>query len=513
MSDRGIVLAIAVAYLLACLVVGFLPGRKQSASAEGYVAGDRALGSIVMYFITGATIFSSFAFLGMPGWAYSRGVAALYILGYGTLGFVPFYFLAPRAARVGRRFGLVTQAEMLACRFGSRALPAVMALVTLYALVPYVAIQMKGAGYVLEAITAGAIPEAWGAAAVYAVVLAYVWKSGVLGVGWTNTLQGLLMMGLAWAFGLYLPHRLYGGVGAMFDSIASAHPELLEAPGLAAPRSSAGELVRSGPMPWGAYSTNVVASMIGFSFWPQLFMRAFSAKSERVLRRTVVLYPTFQIFLVPILLIGFAGVLFSIPPGHPDQVLPHLLVNLDLSPVFVGLFCAGALAASMSSGDALLHTAAAVAVRDGWVTSLGARLDPRAERGAIRAVLLVVALASYVLAVSYRGSIADLLLYAYGPITQFAPAIAATLLWRRASGAGVLAGLVAGTATCVACQLAGSPLGWHVGIWGLAVNALVLVGWSVLAPAERGAREAEFLAVAAGERAPHSAGAGRTSHT
>ena len=221
MSDTTIILSVAGAYLGACLVVGLLPGAKTSASTEGYVAGDRSLGTLVMYFITGATIFSSFAFLGMPGWAYSKGVASMYVLGYGALGFVPFYFLGPRAARIGRRYGVVTQAEMVARRFDSPTLAALMTLVTIYALVPYVALQMKGAGAVLAAITEGALSEPAGAALVYGVVLVYVLKSGVLGVGWTNTFQGLLMMVLAWVFGLLLPYKLYGGVGPMFDAISA----------------------------------------------------------------------------------------------------------------------------------------------------------------------------------------------------------------------------------------------------------------------------------------------------
>ena len=40
-----------------------------------------------------------------------------------------------------------------------------------------------------------------GAAVVYMVVLFYVLKSGVLGVGWTNTFQGIFMMILAWGLG------------------------------------------------------------------------------------------------------------------------------------------------------------------------------------------------------------------------------------------------------------------------------------------------------------------------
>jgi len=478
-SDSAIVLTVAFVYLAACLVVGMWPSKRTSDSAEGYVAGDRAMGLLVMYFITGATIFSAFAFLGMPGWAYSKGVAALYILGYGSLGFVPFYFLGPRAARVGKAMGFVTQAEMVSKRFGSRAIAGLMAVVSVYALVPYVALQMKGAGYVLEAVSGGAIAEHWGALIVYSVVATYVLKSGVLGVGWTNTFQGILMMVLAWTFGLYLPWKLYGGVGPMFDRLAESHPEMLRAPGLASPLVDAGGVIeRAGTGKWASYSSTIVVSIIGFSVWPQLFMRAFSAKSEKVLRRTVVLYPTFQLFLVPILLIGFAGILFvGDAPLKSDEVLPHLIMQLDLSPVIVGLFCAGALAASMSSGDAFVHAAGSILVRDGLVTCLGKQYTPHEERRLIRIFLVVVLIVSYALAVTYQGSLASLLIYAYGPISQFFPAVTATLCWRRATGAGVLSGLVAGSLVSLAFVtfLSPSPWGVHPGLYGLLANVTALV--------------------------------------
>jgi len=490
------VVGIAGLYLVSCLIVGLIPSKRTSDSAEGYVAGDRALGGVVMYFITGATIFSAFAFLGMPGWAYSKGVAACYILGYGALGFLPFYFLGPRAARVGRRYGFVTQAEMVSRRFRSPAIAVLMALITIYALVPYIAIQMKGAGLVLSATTDGTIPEEVGSAVVYLVVLTYVLKSGVLGGGWTNTFQGILMMVLAWVFGLYLPRALHGGVGEMFDGIARAHPDMLRAPGLASPSVDAGgEIVRSSPWGWGTYSSTLLVSIIGFTCWPQLFMRAFSARSERVLRRTVVLYPTFQIFLVPLLLIGFAGILYETPPLKSDQVLPHMLMQLDLAPVIVGLFCAGALAASMSSGDALLHTAAAVAVRDGYVTGLGRPLDPHAERRYIRLTIVAVLIGAYTLAVTYQGSLAMLLVFAYGPMAQFFPVLVATLYWRRATGRGVIAGLVAGIGVSLLVKLGYlDGHGLHEGLWGLVPNVLALVAVSLATSTE--GQEEDFLEVA-----------------
>ena len=80
-----IVTAVTVGYLLVSLAVGLYSGRNASKGPEGYIAGDRTLGFLVLYFIMGASIFSAFAFLGGPGWAYSRGAAAFYILSYGTI--------------------------------------------------------------------------------------------------------------------------------------------------------------------------------------------------------------------------------------------------------------------------------------------------------------------------------------------------------------------------------------------------------------------------------------------
>ena len=489
MPSSALVLTVTLSYLAACLVVGLWPGRKASGTAEGYVAGDRTLGLVLMYFITGATIFSAFAFLGLPGWAYSKGAAAFYILGYGALGFIPFYFLGPRAARLGRRFGFVTQAEMVAARFGMPSIAGVMAAVSVVAFVPYLAIQMKGAGYVLSAVTRNAIPDWFGAALVYAVVLVYVLRSGVLGVGWTNTFQGIFMMALAWGFGLYLPYRLYGGIGKMFARIAAERPELLQAPGLTTDGS---------PWTWGEYSSAVIVSAVGFSMWPHLFMKAFTSRSDQTIRRTVVLYPTFQIFLIPLFIIGFCGVFFDPQPARPDQVLPHMLMHMEIPALLVGLFCAGALAASMSSGDAMAHAAASIAVRDGLVGAFGARLDPAEQRKVIRWAVVAVMLAAYVVAVTYKGSLVFLLLSAYGGVVQFAPAVAATLLSRRVTGRGVLSGLLVGSLVTVFFVIWPDLRPWsiHAGLYGLVVNTLVVVLVSVASGNAMREEEREFLQVA-----------------
>lgn len=487
MSASPVVLGVVVAYLALCLFVGLRAKSGTSDTATGYVAGDRTLGTLVMYFITGATIFSAFAFLGAPGWAYSRGAAAFYILAFGTLGFVPFYFTGPRAARLGRRYGFVTQGEMVAARFGLPAIAGFMALISILAFVPYLALQMKGAGMVLNSATGGWLPEEVGAAITYSIVLIYVLASGVLGVGWTNTLQGIFMMVLAWVLGLVIPHMLYGGIGPMFERIAAERPELLTVPGLTG---------GGGPWNMGEFSTFILVSTLGFSFWPHLFMKAFTAKSDATLRRTVVLYPTFQLFLVPLLIVGFAGVLFESAPPASDQVLPHILMNLELPEIVVGLFCAGALAASMSSGDAIAHAAASILIRDGVVTGLKKPLDPHRQRTLIRVAVVVVMIAGYTLAITDGNSLVLLLAYAYGPVVQFMPAVVATLYVRRATGPGVLAGLVLGIATNIffAAYSELRPFAIHAGAYGLVANIAALTLVSALTK-PRDSRE--FFAAAA----------------
>jgi SSS family solute:Na+ symporter len=435
--ERWLFITILIsAYLMVTLAIGLLAGRKASDSVAGFVAADRSFGLLVMYFVTGATVFSSFAFLGGPGWTYSRGAAAFYILSYGVLGMAPFYWMGPRAANLGRRFGFVTQAQLLTGRFPSKKLSALVAALSLIAFVPYVTIQIRGAGIVIEAVTEGHIPLWLGALVAYGIVIVYVLASGAMAVGWTNTFQGIFMVVIAWTLGIYLPHRLYGGVGPMFEQIAASRPELLVPPGL----NAAGD-----PWSWGAYSSFIIVSAVGLMMWPHLFMKAFAAKDDDTLRRTVILFPTFQLFLIPVFLIGFSGVMFAEAPPRADFILPFMILRADLPALVVGLFCAGALSASMSTGDALLHAAASVVVEDG----IGPfkKLSDQAARKLMRVLVVVVGAVAYYGALDSDSSLVQLLATAYGIICQLAPPIVAAMYWRRATTQGAIAGLLGGLAT------------------------------------------------------------------
>ena len=460
-------------YLAVTLLMGVVSARTVTNSVAGYVAADRTMNVLVLYFVLGASVFSSFAFLGGPGWAYSRGAAAFYILAYGTVGMVPLYFIGPRTRRLGARFNFVTQAELLVHRYGNRPLGVVLAVLSVVVFIPYLTLQMKGAGYILAVISEGRIPEWSGALVTYGVVLVYVLTSGVMGVGWTNTFQGVFMLVIAWFLGLYLPYKLYGGVGPMFEQIdADGLGAMLQAPGLDA---------SGAPWNWWAFSSAVIISALGLSMWPHLFMKSYAAKSEKALRLTVVLYPTFQLFLVPILLIGFAGILAFPNVAPADTIVPYILTQIDLSPIIVGLVCAGTLAASMSTGDALLHAAASIGVRDGLTPFLYDALDDRTERRWIRALVVIIGAVAYYFAVVSDVSLVALLLGSYGGVAQIFPLMFAAFYWPRATGAGALAGLMAGlvvnTLFLTAPDLRPFPL--HEGVYGLIANVAVFAAVSL----------------------------------
>ncbi|MEN8374485.1 MAG: sodium:solute symporter family protein [Gemmatimonadota bacterium] len=484
MEQWQTVTLVVAGYLAVTLGIGLLAGRGVSKSVAGYVAADRGFGLLAMYFVTGATIFSAFAFLGGPGWAYSRGAAAFYILAYGVLGIVPWYWIGPRAARLGRRFGFVTQAQLVVGRFPSRGLSAGLAVVSVLAFIPYLMLQMSGAGIVFEAVTDGHVPFWAGAAVAYGVVLLYVLRSGVAAIGWTNVFQGVFMLTIAWTLGVYIPATLYGGIGPMFERIAEARPELLTLPGL----TGSGD-----PWTWGGFSSAILASAIGFLMWPHLFMKSFTARSDETIRRTVVLFPTFQLFLIPIFLIGFAGVLFPTAPPSSDFILPHMILETGLPALVVGLFCAGALSASMSTGDALLHGAASIAVEDGIQPF--ARMEERRARLSMQALVVVIGAIAYLLAVVLRVNLVQLLLGAYGVVDQLAPPVYAALLWRRATTPGVLAGLAGGTATTLFFFFNGHLRPWdiHEGLLGLAVNVALLIAVSLATAPQREAHAGAFV--------------------
>ena len=95
-----------------------------------------------MWLLMTGEIYTTFAFLGASGWAYSRSGPALYIMAHITLGYVISFYILSYIWELGRRHGLQTQADFFERRYSSKGLALLVSLVGVLFVIPYLQIQL-----------------------------------------------------------------------------------------------------------------------------------------------------------------------------------------------------------------------------------------------------------------------------------------------------------------------------------------------------------------------------------
>ena len=328
-------------------------------------------------------------------------------------------------------------------------------------MVPYISIQMIGAGYVFNITTGGRIPFWVGALLAFSVVGAYVYAGGLRAISWVAVLKGCFMA----TIGLYVVycvvHQFYGNISNMFHQIALYSPANLTLPG---PKGFA---------TYTFHSTSLLNSLVAFYMWPHMFANFFGARGPRVIQRQAILIPLYNIITLSFTFVGFAGILV-LHGIRPDTVMVEML--LRVAPLWlVGLFCAGALSASMVTGGACALAAAATIGND----LLQPRLNwpDRKLKKAIQLLVFTVVGAAYVIALMQPALIVYIILMAYAFTAQMFPAAMTAFYTNVKSGTPVLCGLIAGfvTAMIFVLHIVQPPFNIHPGILGLAVNVAVLL--------------------------------------
>jgi SSS family solute:Na+ symporter len=441
------------------LAIGLLAARGHVKSTADHVVGGRNLGFLLVFFMSIGEIYSSVAFLGQPGWAYEHGVQILANVGI-FIGMMAFW-LGPKVWKSGREHGYLTQAQLFGDRFQSPGLRAIASVTGIVAMIPYIAIQMIGAGYVFNITTGGRIPFWVGALLAFSVVGLYVYAGGLRAISWVAVLKGFFMAGV----GTYVVYRVvgqfYGDVPHMFHEIAVRSPQNLTLPG---PKNFA---------TFTFHTTSLLNSLVAFYMWPHMFANFYGAREPRVIQRQAMLIPLYNIITLSFTLVGFAGIL-ALQGIRPDTVMVEML--LRVAPLWlVGLFCAGALSASMVTGGACALAAAATIGND----LLQPRLDwpDRRLKKAIQLLVFLVVGVAYVIALMQPALIVYIILMAYSFTAQLFPAAMVAFYTKIQSGTPVLCGLLAGFATALlfVLHIVTPPYNIHPGILGLAVNVTVLL--------------------------------------
>ncbi|ERH03647.1 MAG: Na+/proline symporter, partial [Halorubrum sp. J07HR59] len=313
MAETTLQLGIVAAYLLVALGIGLVAYRLSERTAEDYFLASRTLGTLVLVFTTFATLLSAFTFFGGPNLSFQAGPEWILVMGLmdGLIFGLLWYVVGYKQWLVGQAHGYVTLGEMLGERFGSRLLRVFVAGISLFWLVPYIMLQQQGAGTALVALTEGTVPYWVGAGGITLFMIVYVTISGMRGVAWTDTLQGLFMLGIVWLAAAWVLASV-GGPGAATATLAETNPEFLSLGG-------------------GLYSpafilSSAISIAFGVTMFPQVNQRFFVAKSAAVIKRTFTLWPVLVLLLfVPAFMLGAWAQGLGITAAAGENVLPLLL--------------------------------------------------------------------------------------------------------------------------------------------------------------------------------------------
>jgi SSS family solute:Na+ symporter len=467
MSGSAVALTIIFGIIFLGAAIGFLAGAHQKMSLERWTTGGRGFGALLMYLLMAGEVYTTFSFLGASGWAYSRGAPAYYILAYLTLAYVVSFFTLPLIWEVGRRHGLQTEADFFALRYGAKYLPALVSLVGVAFIIPYLQLQLIGLGIIVEVASSEGVGRAPAMILSVALIVAFVLASGVRAVAWISVLKDALMLVAAISIGILVPRIYFGGIGPMFAALAHARPTHLTMPGETANLGHA----------W--YITTVLLTSLGFYMWPHSFAATYTAKSSDTLRRNAVVMPLYSVTLAFVFFVGFAAVL--VVPGLKDGDLSLLIVvRRSFPPWFLGVIGgAGALTAMVPAAIFILTAATLFAknlcrpIFAPWMT------DDQVVRLA-KGVVVVLSAISLYFAIYRSTTLVSLLLLGYAGVTQFFPGVVLGLYWKRATATGVFMGLVAGVGLVALLHLAKRDpfLGVNAGFFALCVNIAVTCGCS-----------------------------------
>jgi SSS family solute:Na+ symporter len=415
-------------------------------------------------------IYTTFTFLGIAGLTYSQGAPAFYIIAYGACAYIISYFLAPAIWRVGKEHNLLTGPDFFETRFNSRALGVSIAVLQFVMIVPYVALQLSGLQILFRIAGYGAYDATTSVCVAFIVLALFVFTAGLRGTAWASVVKDVLVLGSVVFAGVAISMRFFGSPQAMFDRVLHAHPQMLTLPSGTAFHGTL----------W--FASTVLLSAIGFYMGPHSFNAVYSARNEDTLRRNALLLPLYQCFLVLMIFAGFSAAL--VIPGLKGTAVDQsfMLVVQRYYPAWVlGIVAGAGSLAALVPASALLLAGASVITKNVAGDAFGIATSDASRTMMTRVLVLIVAFLALGVWLVAQRTVVELLLLYYNGITQFAPGVMASFLWRRLTAGAVASGLAAGLA--VAIPLAAlniAPWGINPGFVALIANVVVMILVSII---------------------------------
>lgn len=457
-------------WTVATVIVAAVARRGMGAGSTEFFIGGRRLSGFVSGMTYAATTYSAFMLVGLVGLTYRSGVGALgFEMTYLVFTVLFLIVFGPRFWLVGRRFDHVTPPELLAHRYNNKWIAVVAAIISFVMLIPYSAVQLMGAGFLVSGLTGGEVPYMLGVLVMALLSGFAAWWAGMRSVAWTDAIQGIVMLVTSITALAIVAYSFFGSPGGFFDTVTRESPELL--------RFNWDPNFFIGiTLPWAFFAlTN-----------PQVSQRMYIPNTVASLRRMVLFFAIFG-FLYTIISTFFGMQSASIVPGleNADNAMPSLMTKLPgaISLIlFLGIF-----AAASSTLGSIILTLSSLFARD-VIKHLRPDVSERVERGSGRVALIVLLLACIGFAWLRPGLITVLSSMASGGLLVMAPAIIGAFFWRRGTAPAALISMAVGGVLTAVLYISGwQPLGWWASVWGAIVTTLLFVAVSLVTTAPEGA--------------------------
>ena len=445
-------LYIIMMYMCLLFALGWVSSRMFRGSSKDFFVASQSIGPFMLLMSVFGTTMTAFALVGSTGKAFSLGIGTYGLMASssGLIHTACFFLVGIRMWSFGKKYGYVTQIQFFRDRFESKGIGYLMFPILVGLIIPYLLVGLIGAGNYIGGVTRGMFPGTFEAGAVPAwlsgliiclVVLFYVFFGGVRSAVWANTFQTIVFMVMGLVGFLVIAKGL-GGLEAASQKAMQHAPEKLSREGLMTP----------------AHFISYMLVPLSVGMFPHLFQHWLTAKSAKSFRLTVIAHPIcIMIVWVPCILIGiWAAGLYEageirvpqLPNGKPNAnaVLSVMVKSFMDSPILVGLFSAGVLAAIMSSLDSQFVCIGSMFTND-FIVPLKGEVSDKQKVWLGRGFIVFIVLITYIISIFKPTSVFNLGVWCFSGFSALFPIAFASVYWKRLTKGGVIASVLSTAVT------------------------------------------------------------------
>ena len=416
-------LTVLLAYLVVLGVISYLASNRYTGELSDYVTASRNLGWVVSTLTILATIWSGVALAGFPGSVFVLGGSFISSVMIGLSVSAPLlWYFGRRIWILGKEHDFNTPGDLLGGYYQSDTVRLYTVIASLVFNVAYTVAQLLAGGIVLNVLSGGILPVQLGMVIIALVVLIHITTTGIRGIAWLDTFNGMLIFCVLAAFVVFIT-RNAGGVMGVFAGLGDQQAAHITLPG---------PLGIFSPLQTIAFGTVFVLGTCVVS--PAVWVRMHALRGKQQLLRVTVTYLVVMTFVhvFGTYFIGTYGRVIFPDIENPDFISSVLAFEF-LPFVLASLFLVMILAAVISTTDSYLHILAVTVVRDLIRVIFVPDMDPSRELKLNYLVIMLAAGLGVVLAILYPGFITPLAVMAGGLTMQLLPLLFGAVAWPRAS--------------------------------------------------------------------------------